>query len=156
MTGDTEGDDEEARLARQNLEGRVFARIVRHIAEQMGRAEDKDSNPDGASDGNPSGADINQASGLFHEIADAFEETGGFEFQAEQALSLSHAFVLIEAGMRALSEQAAGLGHNDAAAKMEWAAGRARTMTAKLEERHLAATGGIITFDDIDDEPVVH
>lgn len=140
-------DDEEERLKRENPEGLIFSRIVRHIAEQMGQAEAAGQNP---------GEGPHQTSALFHEIADAFEQTGGFEFMAEQALPLSHAFVLIEAGMRTLSEQATGLGHVDAAAKMEWAAGRARMMTAKLEERHLAGAGGIVTFDDIDDMPSVH
>ena len=133
-----------------NFEGRVFARIVRHIAEQLDRSGETGEvaafTPE----------NLGQTSGLFHEIADAFESTGGFEFQAEQALPLSHAFVLIEAGMRTLSGQAGELGHTDAAAKMEWAAGRARAMTAKLEERHLAGAGGIITFDDVDDVPTTH
>ena len=150
MTGDNDEDSlpDDGDLVSENLEGRVFARIVRHIAEQLAGAETKD--------GNPAAGDLGQTSGLFHEIADAFEKTGGFEFNVEQALPLSHAFVLIEAGMRTLSEQAGELNHTDAAAKMEWAASRARMMTAKLEERHLAGTGGIITFDDIDDSPVIH
>lgn len=140
-------DDEEERLKRENLEGLIFSRIVRHIAEQINQTEQASAG------GNEN---LTQTSAMFNEIADAFEQTGGFEFQAEQALGLSHAFVLLEAGMRTLSEQATGLGHGDAAAKMEWAAIRAKMMTAKLEERHLAGAGGIITFNDIDDSPSVH
>lgn len=146
--GDADLTDEEAQaLEEENLEGLIFAKIIRHIAEQMTSAPP----PEGSSDD-----DLQNTAGLFLELADAFEAVGGFEFAAEQALPLSHAFVLIEQGMRALSAQAREGGHDNAAAKMEWAAGRARLMTAKLEERHLAGAGGIVAFGNIDDDLSVH
>ena len=140
-------DEESSILEDENLEGLVFSKIVRHIADQLMATQISEQVTED---------DLQRTSGLFHEIADAFEQSGGFEFSAEQALPLSHAFVMIEQGMRALSAQATEAGHGNAGAKMEWAAGRAHLMTAKLEERHLAGAGGIISFDNIDDNLAVH
>jgi len=127
-----------------NAEARVFATIVRYLAERLGDVE-----PDADA------SDLAHTSELFVEIADAFEQTGGFEFSSDQALPLSHAFAMLEGGMRILSEQADESGHTSAAAKMEWAALKARNMTAKLEVSHLSGSGGIVAFgldDDLDDE----
>lgn len=122
-------------------EARVFATIVRYLAERLGDVE-----PD------VDASDLAHTGELFTEIATAFEETGGFEFSSEQALPLSHAFVMLEGGMRILAEQADDSGHTNAAAKMEWAALMARNMTAKLERYHLEGASGIIAFGRDDDE----
>lgn len=119
----------------ENAEAQVFAAIVRYLAEQLGEV-DPDAEP----------SDLVHTADLFSDIAEAFEATGGFEYPHEQALPLSHAFAMIEGGMRILSEQAHESGHTNAAAKMEWAAVKARAMTAKLEESHLGSVGGIIAF----------
>jgi len=120
-------------------EAKVFATIVRYLAERISDVE-PDVDP----------GDLAPTGELFVEIADAFENTAGFEFSSDQALPLSHALTMLEGGMRVLAEQAAESGHTNAAAKMEWAALKARTMTAKLETYHLSATGGVIAFDQDD------
>ena len=120
----------------EDAEAKVFATIVRYLAERLTDIE-PDTDP----------GDLAPTGELFNEIATAFENTSGFEFASDQALPLSHAFAMLEGGMRILSEQAEESGHTNAAAKMEWAALKARNMTAKLEEHHLAASGGIIAFD---------
>ena len=120
----------------EHAEARVFATIVRYLAERLGDVE-PDADP----------GDLAPTGELFTEIADAFENTAGFEFTSEQALPLSHALAMLEGGMRILAEQAGESGHTNAAAKMEWAALKARNMTAKLETHHLSASGGIIAFD---------
>lgn len=122
-------------------EAQVFATIVRYLAERLGDVE-----PD------VEASDLAHTSELFTEIATAFEETGGFEFSSEQALPLSHAFAMLEGGMRILAEQADDTGHTNAAAKMEWAALMARNMTAKLERYHLEGASGIVAFGGDDDE----
>lgn len=123
-------------------EAQVFATIVRYLAERLGEVE-PDVDP----------GDLAHTGELFSEIADAFEQTGGFEFSSEQALPLSHAFAMLEGGIRILAEQADDTGHTNAAAKMEWAALKARNMTAKLERYHLEGASGIIAFGaDEDDE----
>lgn len=127
--------DETGEVA-QEAESKVFATIVRYLAERLGDIE-PDTDP----------GDLAPTGELFVEIADAFEHTGGFEFSSDQALPLSHAFAMLEGGMRILAEQADESGHTNAAAKMEWAALKARNMTAKLETHHLASSGGIVAFD---------
>lgn len=122
-------------------EAQVFATIVRYLAERLGEVE-PDVDP----------GDLAQTSELFTEIAEAFEQTGGFEFSSEQALPLSHAFAMLEGGMRILAEQADDTGHTNAAAKMEWAALKARNMTAKLERYHLEGASGIIAFGADEDD----
>jgi len=119
----------------EDAEAQVFAAIVRYLAERMGDV-DPDAEP----------GDLVHTADLFNEIAEAFEATGGFEFSPDQALPLSHAFAMLDGGMRILSEQAHESGHTNAAAKMEWAAIKARAMTAKLETAHLGGAGGIIAF----------
>lgn len=120
----------------QEAEAKVFATIVRYLAERLGDIE-PETDP----------GDLAPTGELFVEIADAFEHTGGFEFSSDQALPLSHAFAMLEGGMRILAEQADESGHTNAAAKMEWAALKARNMTAKLETHHLGNSGGIVAFD---------
>lgn len=122
-------------------EAQVFATIVRYLADRLGDVE-PDVDP----------GDLAHTGELFTEIAEAFEQTGGFEFSSEQALPLSHAFVMLEGGMRILAEQADDTGHTNAAAKMEWAALKARNMTAKLERYHLEGASGIIAFGMENDE----
>lgn len=121
-------------------EAQVFAAIVRYLAERLTEIE-PDVDP----------GDLAPTGELFIEIADAFENTSGFEFSSDQALPLSHAFAMLEGGMRILAEQADESGHTNAAAKMEWAALKARNMAAKLETHHLSASGGIVAFDLDDD-----
>lgn len=141
-TGEGPGKDKVEGVG-ENAEGQVFATIVRYLAERLGDVE-----PDADA------SDLAHTSELFLEIADAFEHTGGFEFSSDQALPLSHAFAMLEGGMRILSEQAEESGHTNAAVKMEWAALKARNMTAKLELSHLSGSGGIVAFglDDGEDE----
>lgn len=129
-----EGDQEEAS---------VFAAIVRYLAERLTDVE-PDVDP----------GDLAPTGELFLELAEAFETTGGFEFDQEQALPLSHAFAMLEGGMRILAEQAGESGHTNAAAKMEWAALKARGMARLLETHHLSGSGGIIAFglDDGEDD----
>lgn len=127
-------------LPSEKAEARVFATIVRYLAERLGDV-DPDADP----------GDLVHTADLFEELADAFEDTGGFEFAHDQALPLSHAFAMLEGGMRILAEQAHQSGHGNAAAKMEWAALKARAMTAKLEESHLHGVAGIIAFGREDD-----
>lgn len=122
-------------------EGEIFARIVRGVASQLERADS----------GEPS-EDVDQMLRVFADIADAFDQTNGFEFDCDQALPLSYAFTMLEAGMRLMSQQATTSGHFNAAAKMEWAAIQAKGMIAELERRHHAQEGGVITFDAVDDE----
>lgn len=132
-----------------NAEALVFAKIVRYLSERLGDVE-PDADP----------GDLNHMGELFDEIAEAFEETGGFEFSSDQALPLSHAFAMLEGGMRILADQAHDLGQSNAAAKMEWAALKARGMTARLETHHLSGAGGIVAFgqdgvgDDAADEAI--
>ncbi len=140
---DAGGEDDGARA-----EAQVFAAIVRYLAERLTDV-DPDVDP----------GDLAHTGALFNELADAFEATGGFEFDQEQALPLSHAFAMLEGGMRILAEQATESGHTNAAAKMEWAAIKARTMTGTLETHHLSGSGGIIAFgreDDTDGGAPVH
>ena len=128
----------------ENAEAVIFAKIVRYMAEQLTQI-DTDATPE----------DITVMSELFIEIADAFEATKGFEYSHEQALPLSHAFAMLEGGIRLLGEQASEGGHTNAAAKMEWAAIKAKSMTADLEISHLEGASGIIAFrtdGDSDDE----
>ncbi|MCR4379240.1 MAG: hypothetical protein NUV50_14275 [Rhodospirillales bacterium] len=120
----------------ENAEAQVFATIVRYLAERLTDVE-PDVDP----------GDLAATGELFIEIAEAFETTSGFEFTSDQALPLSHAMVMLEGGMRILAEQAEEQGHYNAAAKMEWAALKARNMTAKLETHHLSGSNGIIAFD---------
>jgi len=120
----------------ENQEGLIYSKIIRHIAEQLAETE------------LAAGAeDLTQTVELFQEISEAFENAGGFEHQPEQALPLSHAFAMLSASMQALSQQAADLGHDNAAAKMQWASQQAKTMTATLEERHLNNAGGVVALD---------
>lgn len=119
----------------ENAEALVFAKIVRYMADQLSEV-DPEAMPD----------ELRAMSDLYGEIADAFEATSGFEFSQEQALPLSHAFAMLEGGIRLLAEQANEGGHSNAAAKMEWAAIKAKSMTAELETSHLEGTGGIITL----------
>lgn len=125
----------------ENAEPRIFAKIIRYMADQLSEI-DPDAVPE----------DLGVMGELFVEIADAFEATGGFEFTHEQALPLSHAFSMLEGGIRLLAEQASEGGHTNAAAKMEWAAIKAKAMTADLETSHLEGAGGIIVFDRDDEE----
>lgn len=126
----------------ENAEAVIFAKIVRYMAEQLTQI-DPEAMP----------KDIIVMSELFIEVADAFEATGGFEYSVEQALPLSHAFAMLEGGIRLLGEQAAEGGHTNAAAKMEWAAIKAKSMTADLETSHLEGASGIIAFRaDLDDD----
>ena len=124
-------------------EAQVFAAIVRYLAERLSDVE-PDVDP----------GDLAHTGDLFLELAEAFEATGGFEFDQDQALPLSHAFAMLEGGMRILAEQAGESGHTNAAAKMEWAAIKARAMTGLLETHHLSGSGGIIAFglDDGEDD----
>ena len=129
-------------------EAQVFAAIVRYLAERLTDV-DPDVDP----------GDLAHTGALFNELADAFEATGGFEFDQDQALPLSHAFAMLEGGMRVLAEQASESGHTNAAAKMEWAAIKARAMTGTLETHHLSGSGGIIAFgveDETDGDAQVH
>ena len=121
-------------------EAQVFSTIVRYIAERLTDIE-PDVDP----------GDLAPTGQLFLELADAFEATNGFEFDQDQALPLSHAFAMLEGGMRVLAEQATESGHTNAAAKMEWAAIKARSMTGILETHHMSGSGGIIAFG-LDDE----
>jgi len=123
-------------------EAHVFAAIVRYLAERLTDVE-PDVDP----------GDLVQTGELFLELAEAFETTGGFEFDQDQALPLSHAFAMLEGGMRILAEQAGESGHTNAAAKMEWAGIKARAMMGLLETHHLSGSGGIVAFglDDGDE-----
>jgi len=116
-------------------EAKVFATIIRYLAERLGDIE-PDVDP----------GDLVQSGELFIELATAFENTSGFEFTSDQALPLSHAFALLVGGMRILAEQAGESGHTNAAAKMEWAAGKAHAMGAELDLHHLQGAAGIIAF----------
>lgn len=106
-------------------EAQVFAAIVRYLAERLTDVE-PDVDP----------GDLAHTGELFLELADAFEATSGFEFDQDQALPLSHAFAMLEGGMRILAEQAGESGHTNAAVKMEWAAIKARAMMGVLETHH--------------------
>ena len=99
-------------------------------------------------------AGLEDLSATLREIATAFETTGGFRFEASQSLVLSHVFTVLEAGMRTLSAQAAEGGQDNAAAKIEWAAGETREMTAYLMEKHGSGDGGILVLigDDKEEE----
>lgn len=127
--------------AETDREGIVFARIIRGVAEHFSKMEVEEG-PE----------EIDQMLRVFSELADAFETTNGFEFDREQALPLSYAFTMLEAGMRVMSEQATSGGFFNAAAKMEWAALQAKGMIGELERRHRSDEGGVITFDDDDDD----
>jgi len=128
-------------------EAHVFAAIVRYLAERLSDVEP------GVDPG-----DLAHTGALFMELAEAFESTGGFEFDQDQALPLSHAFAMLEGGMRILAEQAGESGHTNAAAKMEWAGIKARAMMGLLETHHLSGSGGIVAFglDDEDDSEDTH
>ncbi len=121
----------------EDREGVVFAKIIRGVADHFSKMDVKEG-PE----------DIEQMLRVFSELADAFDSTNGFEFDHEQALPLSYAFTMLEAGMRVLSEQATDGGYFNAAAKMEWAAIQAKGMIGELERRHRADEGGVITFDE--------
>ncbi len=125
----------------ETAEPLIFAKIVRYMATQLSEI-DPEAIPE----------DLSVMGELFVEIADAFETTSGFEFTHEQALPLSHAFTMLEGGIRLLAEQASESGHVNAAAKMEWAAIKAKAMTADLETSHLEGAGGVIAFDRADEE----
>ncbi len=133
---ETDGLDE----AGEDREGVVFARIIRGVADHFSKLN-VDEGPQ----------DIEQMLRVFSELADAFDTTNGFEFDREQALPLSYAFTMLEAGMRVMSEQATEGGYFNAAAKMEWAAIQAKGMIGELERRHQSNEGGVITFDDADE-----
>jgi len=138
-------DSPEDTLEAAAAEAKVFATIVRYLAERLGDVE-PDVDP----------GDLAHSGELFIELATAFENTSGFEFSSDQALPLSHAFAMLEGGMRILAEQAGESGHTNAAAKMEWAALKARSMGAILETHHLQGAGGIVAFgleDDLIGEP---
>ncbi len=122
-------------------EGIVFARIIRGVAEHFSKMEVSER-PE----------EIDQMLRVFSELADAFETTNGFEFDHAQALPLSYAFTMLEAGMRVMSEQATSGGYYNAAAKMEWAALQAKGMIGELERRHRSDEGGVITFDDDEED----
>jgi len=125
-------------------ENLIFAKIVGYMATNL-TADEDEALPEGL-DGLPA---------TLREIATAFEDAGGFHFDADQALVLSHVFTVLEAGMRTLSEQAAEGGQDNAAVKIEWAAGQAREMTAYLMEKHGGGDGGtlvLVSDDDEDDE----
>lgn len=134
-----ESDEKEGAKA----EAQVFAAIVRYLAERLTDVE-PDVDP----------GDLAHTGELFVELADAFEATGGFEFDQDQALPLSHAFAMLEGGMRILAEQAGDSGHTNAAAKMQWASIKARAMMGLLETHHLSGSGGIVAFglDDGEDQ----
>jgi len=134
VSGEAEQDGAQA-------EAHVFAAIVRYLAERLTDVEP-----------NVDPGDLVQTGELFLELAEAFETTGGFEFDQDQALPLSHAFAMLEGGMRILAEQAGESGHTNAAAKMEWAGIKARAMTGLLETHHLSGSGGIVAFGLDDDE----
>jgi len=133
MTDETLPDENQPVPA--DAEAKVFASIVRYLSERLGETE-PDVDP----------GDLAKTGELFAELADAFEHTGGFEFSHDQALVLTHAFSMLEGGMRILAEQATESGHLNAAAKMEWAAIKTKFMTADLETHHLAGSGGFITL----------
>jgi len=124
-------------------ENLIFAKIVGYMASNLAADEDGEL-PEGL-DGLPA---------TLREIAAAFESAGGFQFEADQALVLSHVFTVLEAGMRTLSEQAAESGQDNTAVKIEWAAGQAREMTAYLMEKHGGGDSGTLVLigDDEDDE----
>ncbi|MBL4747662.1 MAG: hypothetical protein JKY17_04650 [Magnetovibrio sp.] len=128
-----------------DAEAKLYASIVRYLSERLTETE-PDVDP----------GDLVQTGELFRELADAFEHTGGFEFSHDQALVLTHAFTMLEGGMRILCEQASESDHTNAAAKMEWAAIKTKAMTADLETHHLAGSGGFITLlpRDADDAEV--
>lgn len=133
----SDGDEADGSLETgEEREGLVFARIIRGVADHFSKL-DLDEGPQ----------DIEQMLRVFSELADAFDTTNGFEFDYEQALPLSYAFTMLEAGMRVMSEQATQDGYFNAAAKMEWAAIQAKGMIGELERRHRADEGGVITFD---------
>ncbi|MEG3617223.1 hypothetical protein V5T82_02035 [Magnetovibrio sp. PR-2] len=132
---DTAASPEQAMPTGAQAEAQVFSAIVRYIAERLTEIE-PDVDP----------GDLAPTGQLFIELADAFEATSGFEFDQDQALPLSHAFAMLEGGMRVLAEQATESGHTNAAAKMEWAAIKARAMTGILETNHMSGSGGIIAF----------
>ncbi len=133
-----ENDDE----VPENAEAVIFAKIVRYMADQLAEV-DPEALPE----------DLGVMGDLYKEIAEAFEQSGGFEFTPDQALPLSHAFAMLEGGISILADQATGSGHDNAAAKMQWAAIKAKAMTAELETRHLEGAGGIISFDfDLGDD----
>lgn len=125
----------------KNQEGMIFSKIIRHITEQL-----SDLNGDQPPE------EVEQIKSLFTELADSFEHNSGFEYMAEQALSLSQAFAMLSAAMLVLSNQASTLGHSDAAAKMQWAAATSKNITAQLEENHLNGAGGVIALDDLEEE----
>jgi len=124
-----------------DAEAKIYASIVRYLSERLSDTE-PDVDP----------GDLVQTGELFCELADAFDNNGGFEFAADQALVLAHAFSMLEGGMRILAEQAHESGHTNAAAKMEWAAIKSRAMIAKLETHHLEGASGIIALVDIEDD----
>jgi hypothetical protein len=122
-------------------ENLIFAKIVGYMAANLAADEDEEL---------PEGLDSLPAT--LREIATAFETAGGFHFEADQALVLSHVFTVLEAGMRTMSEQAAEGGQDNAAVKIEWAAGQAREMTAYLMEKHGGGDSGTLILVGDDEE----
>jgi len=137
-----EGDSEQIAEDGAQAEAQVFAAIVRYLAERLTDIE-PDVDP----------GDLVHTGELFLELAEAFDTKGGFEFDQDQALPLSHAFAMLEGGIRILAEQAGESGFTNAAAKMEWAGIKARAMMGLLETHHLSGSGGIVAFglDDGED-----
>ena len=124
-----------------DLESQIFAKIVRHIVERIDELDMVNI---------PGGAE--QAVTLLNEIAEAFERDGGFEYTAEQALPLAQTFASLTSSMRSLSYQATDLGSEDAAGKIKWAAAKAHSITADLEECHLGGGGGKVTLGPDEEE----
>ncbi|MCP4330511.1 MAG: hypothetical protein GY791_18970 [Alphaproteobacteria bacterium] len=120
----------------RDSENLIFAKVVGYIAATMADDDGETELPEG----------LDRLPAVLREITDAFENSGGFEFAADQALVLSHVFTVLEAAMRTLSEQAAGGGQDNAAAKIEWAANQAREMTAYLMEKHGSGDGGTLVL----------
>jgi hypothetical protein len=124
-------------------ENQIFAKIVAYIAASMNEPEDDEEElPEG----------LDSLTETLAEISRAFETAGGFHFDADQALVLSHVFTVLEAGMRSLSLQAAEGGQDMAAAKIEWAANQAREMTGYLMEKHGSGDAGTLVLIGLDDE----
>ena len=134
---DTDREDEEE----LNQEGVIFARILRHIAAQLG--EQNSALPQ---------EELETMGGLCMEMADAFEQAGGFEYQFEQALPLSQTFAMLDPAILGLATMANEMGQHNAAAKMEWAANLCRNWAQDLEDKHHCQADGIISFALLDDE----
>ena len=140
----------------QQEENLIFAKIVRYIAEQI--EEDLPDDPwaddDEAAETEDDPSAMAEIQTSLLEVADAFEQAGGFRFAADQAGVLSQVFAVLEAGMRTLALQAAEAGQHNAAAKMEWAAGQARDMTAYLADKQAAGDDGelVLILDEEEED----